>query len=260
MGKVDGKVALVTGGGQGIGRAIALRLSQDGFAVAVVDLNEETAQSVAGEITKAGGRSLALKVDVSDRDQVFAAVKEASVKLGGFDVIVNNAGIAPAKLLEDVTLADFDKLFHINVTSVLWGIQAAAAKFKELGHGGKIINASSQAGHVGNANLGIYSATKFAVRALTQTAAQEYAQYGITANAYCPGIVQTPMWSGIDKEITASKGEATGDATKEFGSKIALGRLSTPEDVSAFVSFLAGPDSDYMTGQSPLIDGGMMFL
>ncbi|MFK4302454.1 meso-butanediol dehydrogenase/(S,S)-butanediol dehydrogenase/diacetyl reductase [Paenibacillus sp. RC254] len=260
MGKVNGKVALVTGGGQGIGRAIALRLSQDGFAVAIVDLNEETAQSVAGEITKAGGRSLALKVDVSNRDQVFAAVKEASEKLGGFDVIVNNAGIAPAKLLEDVTLADFDKLFHINVTSVLWGIQAAAAKFKELGHGGKIINASSQAGHVGNANLGIYSATKFAVRALTQTAAQEYAQYGITANAYCPGIVQTPMWSGIDKEITASKGEATGDATKEFGSKIALGRLSTPEDVSAFVSFLAGPDSDYMTGQSPLIDGGMMFL
>ncbi|MGW9526925.1 SDR family NAD(P)-dependent oxidoreductase [Paenibacillus terrae] len=153
MGKVNGKVALVTGGGQGIGRAIALRLSQDGFAVAVVDLNEETAQSVAGEITKAGGRSLALKVDVSNRDQVFAAVKEASKKLGGFDVIVNNAGIAPAKLLQDVTLADFDKLFHINVTSVLWDIQSAAAKFRELGH-------------VGNANLGIYSATKFAVRAL----------------------------------------------------------------------------------------------
>ncbi|MDT3429069.1 meso-butanediol dehydrogenase/(S,S)-butanediol dehydrogenase/diacetyl reductase [Paenibacillus forsythiae] len=260
MGRVDEKVALVTGGGQGIGRAIALRLSQDGFAVAVVDLNEDNAKKVAGEIESAGGRSLALKADVSNRDQVFAAVEETAAKLGGFDVIVNNAGIAPVKMLEEVTIEDLDKVFHINVASVVWGIQAAAAKLKELGHGGKIVNASSQAGHVGNASLSVYSASKFAVRSLTQTAAQELAKYGITVNAYCPGIVQTPMWGSIDKQITSSKGEAEGEATKEFGSKIALGRLSTPEDVSAFVSFLAGPDSDYMTGQSPLIDGGMVFL
>ncbi|WP_025690337.1 (S)-acetoin forming diacetyl reductase [Paenibacillus zanthoxyli] len=260
MGRVDGKVALVTGGGQGIGRATALRLSQDGFAVAVVDLNEDNAKKVAGEIESAGGRSLALKADVSNRDQVFAAVDETAAKLGGFDVIVNNAGIAPVKMLEEVTVEDLDKVFHINVASVIWGIQAATAKLKELGHGGKIVNASSQAGHVGNASLSVYSASKFAVRSLTQTAAQELAKYGITVNAYCPGIVQTPMWGSIDKQITSSKGESEGEATKEFGSKITLGRLSTPEDVAAFVSFLAGPDSDYMTGQSPLIDGGMVFL
>ncbi|WP_223067185.1 (S)-acetoin forming diacetyl reductase [Paenibacillus caui] len=260
MGKVDGKVALVTGGGQGIGRAIALRLSQDGFAVAVADLNQDTANSVAEEIKAAGGRAIALKVNVSDRDQVFAAVNETVEKLGGFDVIVNNAGIAPAKILEEVTAADIEKVFNINVNSVIWGTQAATSKLKELGHGGKIINACSQAGHVGNANLSVYSASKFAVRSLTQTAAQELAKYGITVNAYCPGIVQTPMWSGIDKDITSAKGKKQGDATEEFGSKITLGRLSTPEDVSAFVSYLAGPDSDYMTGQSPLIDGGMMFL
>ena len=131
--------------------------------------------------------------------------------------------------------------------------------FKAQGRGGKIINASSQAGHVGNPELAIYSSSKFAVRGLTQTAARDLAPLGITVNAYCPGIVKTPMWDEIDRQVSAAAGQPPGYGTAEFAKRITLGRLSEPEDVAACVAFLAGPDSDYMTGQALLIDGGMVF-
>ncbi|MEM6052247.1 (S)-acetoin forming diacetyl reductase [Erwinia sp. P7711] len=253
------KVALVTGSGQGIGRAIALRLAKDGFAVAVADFNSQTARQVADEIVAQGGKALAVTVDVSDRDRVFAAVEQARKELGGFDVIVNNAGIAPTTLIEEITPEIVDKVYAINVKGVIWGIQAAVKAFKAEGHGGKIINACSQAGHVGNPELAIYSSSKFAVRGLTQTAARDLAPAGITVNGYCPGIVKTPMWEEIDRQISSAAGKPAGYGTAEFAKRITLGRLSEPEDVSACVSFLAGPDSDYMTGQSLLIDGGMVF-
>ncbi|MDW8844884.1 (S)-acetoin forming diacetyl reductase [Erwinia sp. MMLR14_017] len=253
------KVALVTGSGQGIGRAIALRLAKDGFAVAVADFNSQTARQVADEIIAQGGKALAVTVDVSDRDQVFAAVEQARKELGGFDVIVNNAGIAPTTIIEEITPEIVDKVYAINVKGVIWGIQAAVKAFKAEGHGGKIINACSQAGHVGNPELAIYSSSKFAVRGLTQTAARDLASAGITVNGYCPGIVKTPMWEEIDRQISSAAGKPAGYGTAEFAKRITLGRLSEPEDVSACVSFLAGPDSDYMTGQSLLIDGGMVF-
>lgn len=255
----NGKVALVTGGGQGIGLAIALRLAKDGFAVAVVDFNHETAKNVAEEINHAGGRAIAQLADVSNRDQVFAAVEAATKQLGGFDVIVNNAGIAPTTLIEDITPEIVDKVYNINVKGVIWGIQAAIKAFKSQGHGGKIINACSQAGHVGNPELAIYSSSKFAVRGLTQTAARDLAPLGITVNAYCPGIVKTPMWEEIDRQVSAAAGQPVGYGTQEFAKNITLKRLSEPEDVAGCVSYLAGPDSDYMTGQSLLIDGGMVF-
>jgi meso-butanediol dehydrogenase/(S,S)-butanediol dehydrogenase/diacetyl reductase len=141
----------------------------------------------------------------------------------------------------------------------LWGIQAAAKKFQQRKPKGKIINASSVAGHDGFAMLGVYFATKFAVRALTQVAAQEYAGDGITVNAYCPGIVGTDMWVEIDQRFADLTGAAVGATYKKYVEGIAFGRAQTPEDVAAFVSFLAGPDSDYMTGQSPIIDGGLVY-
>lgn len=254
-----GKVALVTGAGQGIGRAIALRLAKDGFAVAVVDFNAETAKQVAEEINNAGGRAIAHLADVSDRDQVFAAVEAAKTQLGGFDVIVNNAGIAPTTLIEDITPEIIDRVYNINVKGVIWGMQAAIKAFKSLNHGGKIINACSQAGHVGNPELAIYSSSKFAVRGLTQTAARDLAPLGITVNGYCPGIVKTPMWEEIDRQVSKAAGKPVGYGTAEFSKNITLKRLSEPEDVAGCVSYLAGPDSDYMTGQSLLIDGGMVF-
>ncbi|MDU5191920.1 MAG: (S)-acetoin forming diacetyl reductase [Mixta calida] len=256
---MESKVALVTGSGQGIGRAIALRLAKDGFAVSVVDYNAETARQVADEITRQGGKAVALQADVSDRDRVFAVVEQTQQQLGGFDVIVNNAGIAPTTLIEEITPEIVDKVYNINVKGVIWGIQAAVKAFKAQGRGGKIINASSQAGHVGNPELAIYSSSKFAVRGLTQTAARDLAPLGITVNAYCPCIVKTPMWDEIDRQVSAAAGQPPGYGTAEFAKRITLGRLSEPEDVAACVAFLAGPDSDYMTGQALLIDGGMVF-
>lgn len=253
------RVALVTGAGQGIGEAIALRLSRDGFNVAVVDLDLQAATKVAKKIEQTGGSALAIRADVADRTQVFAAVEQAQRTFGGFDVIVNNAGIAPSTPIESITPEIVDKVYNINVKGVIWGMQAAIEAFKQLGHGGKIINASSQAGHVGNPELAVYSSSKFAVRGLTQTAARDLAPLGITVNAYCPGIVKTPMWQQIDKEISVAAGQPEGYGTQQFAKRITLGRLSEADDVAACVSYLAGPDSNYMTGQSLLIDGGMVF-
>lgn len=256
---IERKVALVTGGGQGIGRAIALRLANDGFDVAIAELDLEKANAVADEVRALGRKSVATTTDVADREQVFAAVDAVDRELGGFDVMVNNAGIAQVKTLEDVRPADLELIQRINVGGVLWGIQAAAAKLRALGHGGKIINAASIAGHDGFAMLGVYSATKFAVRALTQAAARELAPFGITVNAYAPGIVGTGMWELIDERLSEYNGAPRGENFRTYAEGIALGRPSTPEDVASFVSYLAGPDSDYMTGQSPMIDGGLVF-
>jgi len=252
-------VAFVTGAGQGIGEAIALRLARDGFAVAVADFNPDTAHQVAEKIIQSGGKAVALKVDVSQRDQVMHAVEEARQALGGFDVIVNNAGIAPSTPIAGITEEVVDKVYNVNVKGVIWGMQAAIKAFAAEGHGGKIINACSQAGHVGNPELAVYSSSKFAVRGLTQTAARDLAPSGITVNAYCPGIIRTPMWDEIDRQISDAAGQPAGYGTREFAKRITLGRLSEPEDVAACVAYLAGPDSDYMTGQALLIDGGMVF-
>ncbi|PKP72172.1 MAG: diacetyl reductase [Alphaproteobacteria bacterium HGW-Alphaproteobacteria-5] len=256
---INGKIALVTGAGQGIGRAIALRLARDGANIALVDLSDDGTNAVAEEIRKIGQKATTFKADISKRDQVYAAIDHAEKELGGFDVIVNNAGIAQVKALAEVEPDDVEGIFKVNVDGVLWGIQAAARKFKERRQKGKIINASSIAGHDGFALLGVYSATKFAVRALTQAAAKEFASDGITVNAYCPGVVGTDMWVEIDKRFADITGAEVGATYKKYVDGIALGRAQTPEDVAAFVSYLAGPDSDYMTGQAPLIDGGLVY-
>lgn len=256
---IKGKVALVTGAGQGIGRAIALRLANDGADIAIVDLNEDQMKSVADEVRAIGRKATTIRADVSNRDEVFAAVDHTEKQLGGFDIIVNNAGIASIQPLAEVTPEEADKIMKVNVNGVLWGIQAAAAKFKQLKRKGKIINAASIAGHEAMPLLGIYSATKFAVRALTQAAAREFASDGITVNAYCPGVVGTDMWVEIDRRMAEITGAKIGENYEKFVGGIALGRAQTPEDVAALVSYLAGPDSDYMTGQAPITDGGLVY-
>ncbi|WP_328350809.1 acetoin reductase [Mycobacterium sp. NBC_00419] len=256
---LEGKVALVTGAARGIGRGIALRLARDGADIALVDLRTDGVESVAAEIAEIGGKATTFAADISDRDQVFAAVEHAAAALGGFDIMVNNAGIALVGSIAEVTPEEMARVWAINVNGVLFGIQAAAAKFKELGRPGKIINASSIAGHDGFAMLGVYSASKFAVRALTQAAAKEHAADGITVNAYCPGVVGTDMWVEIDKRFAELTGAAEGETYQKFVGGIALGRAETPDDVAGFVSYLAGPDADYMTGQAGLIDGGLVY-
>lgn len=253
------KVALVTGAGQGIGAAIATRLANDGFAVAVADMNTETANKVAEKINSNGGRALPIVVNVAERDNVFEAVRTTIQELGGLDVLVNNAGLGPTTPIDTITPEQFDKVYHVNVGGVLWGIQAATEAFKKLEHGGKIINATSQAGVVGNPNLALYSGTKFAVRGITQVAARDLADFGITVNAYAPGIVRTPMMMDIAHEVGQNAGKDDEWGMQQFAKDITLKRLSEPEDVAAAVSFLAGPDSNYVTGQTIIVDGGMQF-
>ncbi|MCM2502351.1 acetoin reductase [Aureimonas altamirensis] len=256
---IEGKKVLVTGAARGIGRGIALRLARDGADLCLVDLKAETLGDTAREVEAVGRKATVFAADVSDRDAVYGAVDHAERELGGFDVMINNAGIAQVQPLAEVTPEEVQKIFRINVDGVLWGIQAAAAKFQQRGHKGKIVNASSIAGHDGFAMLGVYSATKFAVRALTQAAAKEYASAGITVNAYCPGIVGTDMWVEIDERFSQLTGAPKGETYKKYVEGIALGRAQTPEDVAALVSFLSGPDSDYITGQAILTDGGIVY-
>lgn len=252
--------ALVTGAGRGIGRAIALRLATDGHAVAVNDVNADAAEAVAKEIGSAGGRAVAVPADVTDRDAVFAMVERTAAELGSVDVMVNNAGIAQVKTLLELTPDDLRTIFDVNVFGVVYGMQAAAERMIAQDTGGKIINAASIAGHAGFDFLGHYSATKFAVRALTQAGAKELARHRITVNAYCPGIVGTDMWDLIDSKLGPYLGNERGETLKQYTELITLKRVQTPEDVAGFVSYLASRDADYMTGQSVMIDGGIVMV
>ena len=253
------KVALVTGASQGIGKAIVERLVKDGFAVALVALNEAKLQQDVDELTNNGGEALPLVADVANREEVFAAVEKTVEHFGDLNVIVNNAGLGPTTPIDSITPEQFEKVYGVNVAGVLWGIQAAHKAFKELGHGGKIINATSQAGVVGNPNLALYSGTKFAIRGITQVVAQDLATEDITVNAFAPGIVKTPMMYDIAHQVGQNAGKSDEWGMETFAKNIAMKRLSEPEDVANVVSFLAGPDSNYVTGQTIIVDGGMQF-
>ncbi len=257
---LKGKIALVTGAATGIGLSITKRLIVDGAAVAMIDIDAEGLAKVAEELKSEGAKVTTFVADVSKRDQVFAAVAHAANELGGLDIMINNAGIAGAPHgIMDITEDEMKRIQDININGVLWGTQAAAQLFKKNGTKGKIISASSIAGHEGFPMLAAYCATKFAVRALTQSSAKELAADGITVNAYCPGVVATPLWEKLDDDFAGETGAKKGDTFEAFASGAALGRPQTPEEVANLVSYLAGPDSDFMTGQSIIMDGGMVY-
>lgn len=243
------KVALVTGAGQGIGRGIALRLASDGFDIGVNDIaaSRQKAESVAAEVVALGRRAVVVTADVSDADEVAAMVADTVTALGRLDVAVANAGIAQAQELLDTTSEEWDRMFAINARGVFLTWQAAARQFIAQGGGGKLIAAGSNASHRAASFLPAYSASKFAVRGLTQVAAMQWAEYGITANSYAPGVVNTNLWAG-DPEGYARE-----------VAKIPLGRAQEPEDVAALASYFASSDSDYMTGQTVIMDGGLNY-
>lgn len=255
------KVAVVTGAARGIGEAIAQRLGRDGLHVIVADLPsmQEGVASTVEAITSAGGAATAAETDVT-KDASVEALVETAVEAGGhLDVFVANAGIAQVQELIDYDAADFQKILDVNVTGVFNSYRQAARQMIAQGHGGKIIGAASIVAFRPFALLGPYSATKWAVRGLTQAAAMEWAEHGITVNAYGPGIVGTAMWELIDEKLAAKHGQQRGEALEVNARSIHLGRVSVPEDVAAMVSYLAGPDSDYVTGQTMLVDGGIQF-
>lgn len=254
------RVAVITGGAAGLGKGIATRLAADGLAVVLSDIDADMLTAARKAFEAAGHAVETFQGDVSKREDQQALVAKAVEAFGRLDVFVNNAGIEQVKPLDEVGPDDLDRIFRINVHGVLYGMQAAAAQMRKQDDGiGKIINACSIAGHESYEMLGIYCATKHVVRSLTQTGAKEYARDGITVNAYCPGVAGTAMWDRIDEAMSHYLGTAPGEAFEKFAAGILLGRTQEPEDVANLVSFLASPDSDYITGQAIITDGGMVF-
>ncbi|KUG59540.1 diacetyl reductase [Nesterenkonia jeotgali] len=255
------RVAVVTGAGRGIGRGIAERLGRDGLHVVVADLPgmQEAAAETVDSITREGGAASAAEVDVTDEASTEALVRSAVDTGGSLDVFVANAGIAQVQSLLDYSVEDFEKVMDVNVKGVFLSYRAAARQMMEQDSGGKIIGAASIVAFRPFALLSPYSASKWAVRGLTQAAAMEWAKYGITVNAYGPGIVGTAMWDLIDEKLAEAEGLNKGEAIKKYAGDILLGRVSVPDDVASLVSFLASGDSDYITGQTMLVDGGMQF-
>ena len=255
------RVAVVTGAARGIGEAIAHRLGRDGLHVVAADLPsmQEGVAATVDAITAAGGTVTAAETDVTEEASVQALVETAVEAGGHLDVFVANAGIAQVQELIDYDAEDFQKILDVNITGVFNSYRQAARQMIAQGHGGKIIGAASIVAFRPFALLGPYSATKWAVRGLTQAAAMEWAEHGITVNAYGPGIVGTAMWDLIDEKLAAKHGQQRGEALAENARSIHLGRVSVPEDVAAMVSYLASEDSDYVTGQTMLVDGGIQF-
>jgi len=256
--KMANRSVIVTGGASGIGKAIATGLAKEGASLVIADLNLEAAKTVADEITAAGGRAIAHRVDVADRDSVAASVAVAVEAFGKLDCYFNNAGFnQPMKFLE-ITEANFELIMRVNALGVLIGIQEAAKQFIRQGTPGKVVNTASIAGRTGFASFAPYSASKASVISLTQAGARALAEHKITVNAFSPGVVATPLWTKLDKDL-----EAIGEGDSGFDSMssgILLGRPAQPEDIFPTALFLASSDSDYITGQTMAIDGGMILV
>jgi meso-butanediol dehydrogenase/(S,S)-butanediol dehydrogenase/diacetyl reductase len=257
---VPNRSALVTGAAGGIGRAIAERLVADGFGVSVADLSS-SADQLEALVASLGGSDVALGVlvDVTEAASVEAAVAAHVGHFGGLDVMVANAGIAVTAPLLEITAKQWQRTMDVNVKGVLHCYQSAARQMITQGRGGRLIGAASVAAHRGGKWQSAYSASKFAVRGMSQSVAQELAEHQITVNVYSPGVVHTPMWEGIDAEMSRRRGTQLGSEMAGMVAGIPLGRLELPTDVAGVVAFLASPEAAYITGQSIVVDGGMWF-
>ena len=254
--KLQNKVAIVTGGAQGMGRAICLRYAQEGAQVVVADLKLDGAQQVVTAIQQMGGQALAVAVDVRDQAQVQAMVELAVTRFGGVDILVNNAGVGKIIPFLETTEADWDFMFDINCKGLLWCSQAVAHQMIAQGRGGKIINLASQAGRRGEAFVLAYCASKACVISMNQSMALALAPHKLNVNAIAPGIVDTPFWVEVDKQFAKLMDLPVGEPKRRAVASIPLGRIEQPEDVAAMALFLASSDADYITQQCFNVDGG----
>ncbi|KAF8258247.1 acetoin reductase family protein [Lactarius quietus] len=252
------KVALVTGAARGIGRAIAVRLAEDGFDVAVNDVpgTPDPLDEVLTEIGNKGRRALRIHADISLEPEVERIVKEVSQELGSLDVMVANAGIISLESFQNTTAEGFDRLMAVNARGTMLCYKHAGKQMIAQGRGGRIIGACSQAGKQASSTAPAYCASKFAVRGLTQAAAQEFGQYGITVNAYAPGVIDTSMIAPLKAPDASGNGAPALDAI--LGS-VPVGRIGQPEDVAGLVSYLASDGAGFITGQCVSINGGAFF-
>ena len=253
----NGKVAVVTGAGAGIGRAIALQLANDGFSLTVNDIRDEMTHAVAREARDLGVECLGVTADVSSEEQVRKMMDDTFAAHGRIDVLVNNAGICPVRNFADITPEDMLKTFNVNVVSMLLCAQAAVPYMKQR-EKGKIINAASQSAFRQSEFTMEYGASKWAIRGFTRSLALHLAQYNITVNAYCPGTVRSEMNEHIAQVIGARKGISAEEHHQATVRLIPLKRLQPAEDIAKLVSFLASDAADNMTGQNILLNGGQV--
>ena len=250
MTKLVEKVALVTGGARGIGRAICEAYAAAGAMVVAADVSEDDARKTAKAV---GGMAVAM--DVANMDSISAGIAAVKAEYDGIDILVNNAGIFNMASIDKITHEDYRQQYDVNVGGTIFTCQAAVPLMKRRG-GGTIINFASQAGRRGEANVTIYCSTKAAVISITQSLALELASDNIRVNAIAPGVIDTPMWKHVDSQFAVYEHKPLGQKKLEVGEAVPLGRMGDPEDVAAPCVFLASDDARYITAQTLNVDGG----
>ena len=251
--KLEGKVAVVTGGARGIGAAICRRYADDGARVAVADILTDEAAALAREIRRG---AFGVQLDVTKRASIDAMVETVVARAGGIDILVNNAAIFDMAPLLEITEASYDQQFAVNVKGLLFTLQAIAAQMVKQGRGGKIVNFSSQAGRRGEPLVAVYCASKAAVISITQSAGLALIRHGINVNGIAPGVIDTPMWDEVDALFAKYEGLPIGQKKRQVGAAVPYRRMGTPEDLTGAAVFLASADADYVVAQTLNVDGG----
>jgi meso-butanediol dehydrogenase / (S,S)-butanediol dehydrogenase / diacetyl reductase len=261
MGRVDGRVVVVTGGAGGIGAAACRAIAAEGGKVVVADLDPDGAQAVADAIVADGGTAVSTGVDVTDRDKVRVMIRTAVDAFGELNVIFNNAGMNRPREFMEVDEDNFDQIVRVNTWGVIVCTQEAARQMIAQGKGGKIVNTGSIASRQGFWDFVPYCVAKFGVLAVTQATARGLVAHGITVNAFAPGVVDTPMWIGLNDDIRAIHDQPSdADPMREFATGTLIGRPASPAEITPFLVYLASPESDYMTGQMYMVDGGQVLV
>jgi len=250
------RVAVVTGGGRGAGRAIARRLADDGFSIAIGDVDVASAERAASELAAQTGRATAgFVLDVSSAQSVAAFTNSVAVRFERIDVLINNAGVISMLPLKDLSETEWDRVMDINLKGVYLCSRTMLPHLTSRGWG-RIVNISSDVGKRGEANLAHYCASKFGVIGLTQALGVELARTGVTVNAICPAIMNTDMMRQIAKEFATLSGSDVENTYKHLPDVIPMGRATEPEDIANVISFLCSDDASFLTGQSLNVTGG----
>src|SRR4051812_26408698 len=261
MGRVQDRVVIVTGGAGGIGAAAFRAIAAEGAKVVVADLDAAAAPGLADEIVADGGVADSVGVDVADRSQVRAMIEKAVETFGALNVIFNNAGMNRARDFMEVDEENFEEIVRVNTWGVIVCTQEAARQMIAQGSDGKIVNTGSIASRQGFWEFVPYCVAKFGTLAVTQATARGLVKHGITVNAFAPGVVDTPMWVGLNEDLrTIHEQPAEADPMRDFAQGTLVGRPATPGDLAPFLVYLASPESDYMTGQMYMVDGGQVLV
>jgi NAD(P)-dependent dehydrogenase (short-subunit alcohol dehydrogenase family) len=251
------KVAVVTGGGGGIGAEICSSFAEEGAAIAVADIDMDAAQEVAAEINGSGGRAIALCFDVTDVRATQKAADRTEIELGSIDIWINNAGVSYIVPFLDCTEELWDNTLRINLTGTFIGCREAIRRMRTRKRG-VILNMSSQSGKKGSSHYAAYCASKFGIIGLTQSLAVEFASSGIRVNALCPGVVMTNLWKDMKEDYASKRGIKTEEVIPYLEKRIPMGRLCTPGDIAGAAVFLASDESAYITGEAVNISGGQV--